>query len=595
MLMVGETAQFRVRALDAAGDPIEPLPHWVRPQWESGGPGTLEISRDGTARALAFAETEVSVSLSGLRARTTVRINPTRLRLSAPVWYITQGVQNRARGVPLIAGRDALLRVFLTGDRPSFYQPRVEALFYRDDALIRNELMEPAFRLLPTEVDESRLDHSFNVRLPGALINPRFTFEIALDRDGAVPLAPGSKRRIPEQGRLRIETVKMPRFDLVLVPIVQAANPNDDVRRWVADVTPESEKLSVARSLLPIHEMSVRIHEGYVTNADLATGAGWGELLGELVYLRIREGERGYYYGALDLQADAIWDGLGQIGYPASVGAADPVTLTHELGHNLGLRHAPCGGATAADARYPYHGGEIGAWGYDFASGRVVSAALYKDVMGYCDPQWVSDYHFTRALGFRRSREAGLMGGGGRSGVAGAGLRLGAGMTGGADGVERSWPAGARAETTPDGPTLLLWGRSGPDGLVLDPAFHVDLPPTLPASEGPYRLTGVGPAGELRFDFRFAMRPLEHGGGHFVFAAPFDPDRDGPLAEIVLTGPGESVTLDARTSRPMALITDRRDGRLRAVLRDWRGSWPRELGLAAGDAEIAVSEGLPLR
>ena len=595
MLMVGETVQFQVRALDAAGDPVEPLPHWVRPRWESEGPGTLEIAPDGAARALAFAETEVSVHLSGLRARTTVRINPARLRLSAPAWYITQGVQNRARAVPLIAGREALLRVFLTGDRPSFYQPRVEALFYRDDALIRGELMEPAFRLLPTEVDESRIDQSFNVRLPGALINRGIAFEIVLDRDRTVPHAPSSKLRIPEHGRLRMDPVQVPRFDLVLVPVVQASNPNDDVRRWVADMVPESDKLSTLRSLLPVHEIRVRVHEGYVTTANLATGAGWGELLGELVYLRIREGERGYYYGALDLQEDAIWDGLGQIGYPASVGATDPVTLTHELGHNLGLRHAPCGGATAADARYPYNGGAIGAWGYDFASQRVVSAALYKDVMGYCDPQWVSDYHFTRAMNFRRFEEAGLMGGGGRGGVAGADLRLGAEPAGEPPGVAWSRPSGSRARTAPSGPALLLWGRVGPDGLVLDPAFTVDLPPALPTAEGPYRLTGTGPAGEIRFDFRFAMRPLEHGGGHFVFALPFDPARDGRLAEIVLTGPGESVVLDAQTSRPMALITDRRDGRLRAVLRDWSGGWPGELSLAPGDAEVVVSEGLPLR
>ena len=52
--------------------------------------------------------------------------------------------------------------------------------------------------------------------------------------------------------------------------------------------------------------------------------------------------KRGYYYGAMQLGDDAIWTGLGQIGYPASVGKPDPVTLTHELGHNMGLRHAPC-------------------------------------------------------------------------------------------------------------------------------------------------------------------------------------------------------------------------------------------------------------
>ena len=508
MLRVGETVQFQVRALDASGDPVEPLPHWVHPRWESESPTMLELDQDGSARALAFAETGLSVELSGLRARTTVRINPGRLRLLAPAWYITQGIQNRNHGVPLIAGRDALLRVFLIGDRPSFYQPRVEALFYRGDALIHNELMEPLFRHLPTEVDEGELTLSFNAHLPGELIEPGITFEIALDRDRTIPHQPGSTLRLPSSGRFPMKPVSVPRFDLVLVPIVQASNPNDNVHGRVAELTSAGERLNMVRSLLPIHEMSVRVHEGYVTSANLATGAGWGELLGELVYLRIREGERGYYYGALDLQESAIWDGLGQIGYPASVGAADPITMTHELGHNLGLLHAPCGGATSADRSYPHNGGAIGAWGYDFANDRAVSAALYKDVMGYCDPQWISDYHFTRAIDFRRSREASLMDRGAGSAEPDASLP-----------EVTTLPEG----TTPREPTLLLWGRVGPDGLTLNPAFQVDLPPTLPTDAGPYRLVGRGPAGELHFDLRFAMRPLEYGGGHFVFAVPLRP------------------------------------------------------------------------
>lgn len=588
MVTVGDRVQYSVLVLDQEDRPIEPLPSWAQPVWETSNPVTLHISRDGSASALDYAETEVMAFYAGLRARTPVRVNPTQLTLTAPSYYLTQGVQNNARGVPLIEGRDALLRVFVTGDRRSYYQPRVEALFFRSDALIHGVAISPEFRLLPTDVDESRLELSYNAKIPASVIVPGTDLVIRLDKDGVVPTTPESGLRIPAEGRVRLDVRTVPRFDLTLVPIKVAADPKGLIYRWVDDVTPISDKLSLVRSLLPISDLTVRQHEGFLTTANLSTGKGWGELLGELVFLRIREGERGYYYGAMLLGEDAIWTGLGQFGYPASIGQADPVTLAHELGHNMDLRHAPCGGAIAADMAYPYNGGAIGAWGYDFERERVVSASLYKDLMGYCNPSWISDYHFARAMGFRLFREALVMGNARTGDVAET-------SPAGTDG----WLAGPVAQggdtysQVTGEKTLLLWGRAGGGELVLDPAFMVDAPVTLPTEDGPYRLEGLGPAGERRFSLSFAPRPLEHGGGNFVFAVPFDPDRDGALERVVLWGPEGSHTLERFGSRPMAMVTERGSGKLRAVLRRWDGTWPRTLPLAAHDAEIVVSEGLP--
>ncbi len=588
MVTVGDRVQYSVVVLDQDGRPIEPLPSWAQPVWESSNAATLHILPDGSASALDYAETEVMASYAGLRARTPVRVNPTQLTLTAPFYYITQGVQNTVRGVPLIEGRDALLRVFVTGDRRSYYQPRVEALFYRSDALIHGMAISPQFRVLPVGVDEGRLELSYNAKIPGSVIVPGTDLVIGLDKDGVVPATPESRLRIPDKGRTRLDVRSLPRFDLTIVPIKVAADPQGLIHQWVEDITPFSEKLSVVRSLLPISDLTVRRHEGFVSTANLNTGKGWGELLAELVFLRIREGERGYYYGAMQLGEDAIWDGLGQFDYPASIGKADPVTLAHELGHNMSLRHAPCGGAIAADMAYPYNGGAIGAWGYDFEQERIVSASLYKDLMGYCEPQWISDYHFARAMGFRLFREALVMGNARTGDVAAAGP----GGTGG-------WPSGP---TVQDGgtyspataeKTLLLWGRAGLGELVLDPAFVVDAPVSLPTEDGPYRIEGHGPAGERRFSLSFAIWPLDHGGGNFVFTVPFDPDRDGALERVVLSGPEGSHTLERFGSRPMAMVTERGSGKLKAVLRDWDGAWPAGLTLSASEAEVVVSEGLP--
>ena len=91
--------------MDQDGRPIEPLPSWARPVWKSENAATLHISPEGSASAVDYAETEVKVFYAGLRARTPVRVNPTQLTLTAPYYYLTQGVQNMVRGVPLIEGR----------------------------------------------------------------------------------------------------------------------------------------------------------------------------------------------------------------------------------------------------------------------------------------------------------------------------------------------------------------------------------------------------------------------------------------------------------------------------------------------------------
>ena len=84
---------------------------------------------------------------------------------------------------------------------------------------------------------------------------------------------------------------------------------------------------------------------------------------------------------------------------------------------------------------------------------------------------------------------------------------------------------------------------------------------------------------------------MEFGG--FLFALPFDPGRDGALARVVLSGPEGSFTLEQSGASPMAIVTDPGTGRLRAVLRNWRGGRADAPLLLDGAAEITVSEGLP--
>jgi hypothetical protein len=116
--------------------------------------------------------------------------------------------------------------------------------------------------------------------------------------------------------------------------------------------------------------------------------------LEELSVLRNADNSKRYYYGF-----EGSCCGVGYVGYPIAVGNADIRTIEHELGHNLGQDHAPCGGMPDFDANYPYSGG-IGTWGFDPCNNSLVDPGKYKDLMSYCGPEWVSDYMYDRVQTF---------------------------------------------------------------------------------------------------------------------------------------------------------------------------------------------------
>lgn len=577
LVAVGDVVAYRLVVLDQNGDSVRPAPAWARPVWTTSNASAVRVSPDGVVETLRGADASVSVSVAGLSASSRLRINPPNLVLSAPAVHLTQGIQRGNGLVPLIAGRQALLRVFVTGDQVSFYRPQVHAFFWQANRLVHSVVMHSESDVLSNFVQEGRLDRSHNAVVPGDVLQPGVTMVVELNRDGSVPLAPGSTVRWPAEDRIKLDVRALPRLDLTVVPVLVASDSSKLALAWVQDIGADSEHLHLTRSALPVGELNVAVREPFTTSVDLTSGAGWGELLTDLTFLHRREGERGYYYGAVALPAGSNWTGLGYIGeFRVSVGAPDGATLAHELGHNFGLRHAPCGGANGPDRGYPYDDGSIGVWGYDFRNSRLVNPTLYKDVMGYCYPSWMSDYHFSKAMAYRLATEASAL-------PDGAGLLNGAGRP-----ESRGWET-----TTRRTKSLVLRGTVGNGMLRLEPAFLMEMAPEWPSGGGPYRLEGYGPAGEPRFSFSFAPTPLEFGGGGFFFALPYDPARDGALTRVALSGPDGHRVLEESGAEPVAVFTDRATGRMRAVLRGWTGEATGSAAVLDGTVDVTVSYGLP--
>jgi hypothetical protein len=121
----------------------------------------------------------------------------------------------------------------------------------------------------------------------------------------------------------------------------------------------------------------------------------WSALLSQLAQVRGADGSQRHYYGFVRVGSFGV-AGIGYIGQPTAVGRDDSEGVaSHELGHNFGRPHAPCGGAAGVDPSYPYAGGRIGAWGWNGQT--LMNPQQFVDLMSYCNPTWVSDYTYRAA------------------------------------------------------------------------------------------------------------------------------------------------------------------------------------------------------
>lgn len=550
----GDVGELTVTVMDEDGQVIPGPPMWAPAEWEVADPSMVRFAPDGSFLALENGEARIGVRSAGLLARTTLLISPSSVELTAPAIYLNQVAQRLDGTVPLIAGRKALLRVFMTGDQISYYEPRAFADFLLDGELIHTAAMG-APHVIPDAVNEKWLFQSFNAEIPGEVIQPGVELFVEMDPDGVVPLSSGSQTRIPAVGTMELNVIELPVHRQTIVPVMADTDPGEQILVWSGNLTLESEWLDFARSVLPIGQMGLTVHEPFYSSVDLGDFDGWLQLIREIRTMRLMENGTGYYYGAFSRANPFGIGGLGYIAFPVSIGLNLNEVFAHEVGHNMNLFHAPCGGAGGPDPDFPYRDGGTGVWGYEPVYGSIVDPDQHKDFMGYCDPSWISDYSFVRALDYRLRTEV------------------------------RNGPA----ETPDPETTLLLWGSAGDGELLLEPAFLVETPVVLPTRDGPYRLQGFGPGGQVRFSFAFTPTPREYGGGDFLFAVPFDAELDRGLGRVVLTGPEGEFVLGPSSTSPMAIITDRASGQVRAILRDWNGTF----ALVDQNTEIMVSDGLP--
>ena len=488
--------------------------------------------------------------------------NPDQVTVSLPMVYLTQSVQTPSRRVPLVANRDALLRAFVTAEEPrGFFEPEVVAVFTGPaGSEVHRVVMTRDANRIPAVVEEGDLELSYNAVIPAEIIAPGVGMVVEVDPEGALPVTAESETRFPDEGSDSLNVVEVPPMLLTLVPVMEVAEPDTSVLGWVRGISADSPEVGLLKHAFPFAEFSVTRRSAHYTSLDLTTESGQQKLLNELNALRASDGGTGYYYGVA-ASVNGFVRGYGLLPGWVGMGQASPVTLAHEVGHNLSLRHAPCGDPNGVDQAFPYPEGSIGVWGYDFGNGSVVSPDQSEDIMTYCFSwPWLSDYNFEKVIDHRAQLAA-----------AATSARL--------------------AASNPPSDMLVLWGGAMDGELWIEPVFSMRAAARLPEARGPYRIRGTASDGQPLFSLDFTPGEDEYGGKHFFFTVPIEVDWEDSLQRITLTGPEGLAYLDQADERRITVVTERGTGHIRAILRDWEGVPPSVLSDAV-DLEVRTTRRL---
>ena len=499
--------------------------------------------------------------------------------------YLTQSVQTYDNSVPLVAGRNGLLRVFVRASAANSVQPSVRVRFYNGGNLVRTSTINAAVASVPLTIDEATLTSSWNLQVDGSLLQPGLAMLVDVDPSNAVQEGNENDNVLPANGNpglLDIRTVSP--MHVRLVPVIQTAR-GDTGRVSTSNLDSFIEPM---QRMFPVTTIDADIREPYTYGGAELTSNGqsaWITLLSEINATRVAEATGRSYYGVVRVGYTSGIAGLGYISTPAAIGwdhqPSGYDVMAHEIGHNFGRLHAPCGGPQGVDSQFPYTGGTIGVYGYDIFNG-LLKFPVLRDLMSYCDPHWISDYNYKAILNFRATNPGAV--------------RL----------------AAASGSTTPRG--LLLWGRIVGGRMVLEPGFEVDAPATLPVRGGPNRLEGLGPAGEVLFSFTFAGDRIadspDPNDQTFAFVVPLSQLRGVELARLRFSAPdgqveqrgtgGVAVPTALRTASGRvrvnwnaaasraALIRDLRSG---AILSIARGGTI-DVHTSSDDLEVTLSDGI---
>ena len=321
------------------------------------------------------------------------------LALEISKMTVTQAVQTDSNGVVLVANRPAFARVYV--ERLEGGTPTVTVkLTVKVGNSVRTRTKTKTIDATP---NNGSLSSTVNFDIPASWLTGNAL--ISAEIEGANTVSKSFTVRTVPDLQIKIVPIDYRHTDGILYNGRQ------------------EDRVSVfVYRTFPIDTVQISYHSDYFFEGDLLdfTGADWIDLLEQITVLKMSENaptEQVYLAQVPIENGGASWfsRGIAGIGWidegsedariavSLNFGRFDPGDLTgeiaaHEIGHNLGRRHAPCGGATGIDPAFPYSGARIGQYGYDIVRKELKTASGFRDLMSYCEPQWVSDYTYKALL-----------------------------------------------------------------------------------------------------------------------------------------------------------------------------------------------------
>jgi hypothetical protein len=536
----------------------------------------------------------------------TVTSGGTTLDLSIDGLYLTQATQEYPNPqVPLVQNRSAWVRVFVKANQSNTVAPQVKVDFKQGATTIGTLTIDSPGASVPTSIDSTNAAASWNAAVSSSWIQTGVQVVATVDPSNAIPEADETNNTFTQSEDVR----NLKQWAITLVPIQTG-----DGRLGVVENGTRSryDWVDFAKRIHPVPDnIDVIIGTTMTTTTILKSDdsdGSWDDVLSDLNAKRSAEGATNrYYYGAVHPNYTSGVAGMGYIPsqpngqYLAAIGwdlgttgtGSFPYVLAHEVGHNFGRYHSPCGNPAGPDPNYPYAGAIIGVPGWDIfaSSNNLKGASAYLDIMSYCSPLWISDYTYVGVLNFRAASPAGII------------------------------VSGTDAGTSPP-EGLLIWGRIENGNMTLEPAFRIPVKNPEPQS-GPYTWEARDAIGRVLASVSFdaaevADVPDNRSVRMFSFVVPLNPDVLGAIRTMQVKAGNQELAQRAVSDAsaadlesavqmqelpehrmqivwdadrfPVLMLRDARTGEVRGFLRGGNAeieAAPRELELRAPDATRA--------
>jgi hypothetical protein len=540
---VGESFSLTAVARDAAGTVLTGRPV----EWQSNATSIVSVSATpgasvATAAAVAPGVATITAT-AGVRSGSvalTVRPRPEAdFAIAEAQW--TQGVQQADGAIPIVLnGNAAVLNVLMSSTSAARAPGRV-VLTLRDsaNAVVRRDTARPAAFSGATDY----LLPPVQFLVPASVLRAGLLWDVQREPAGTDPDADASNDRWPRAGFAPLSTIALPPMHIRFVPVTLTAHAN---ARGDVNTVNVPAYLQTFNRIFPRSAVTTTVGTPLASAASFGTapsGGGqafWLQVLQDIDLARVADvtAREAYWMGVVRPPVGFTNTAFGGFAYISSAFASTgPGTrsstvvqvgwfnnpgqttdlVTHELGHTLGRRHTPCGGASGPDPQYPIPSGTIGTVGHDvyaWAIGQretaVAQPTSIGDVMSYCFPQWSSPYTY---LGMLLARSLST--------------------------VAAASRVALPAEV---GPVLVVRGVVQEGALTVHPAVVIRGVATAPG-DGPYLLELLARDGRTLLSQPLRVTDVDHAPAQtFVASVPLRLVDTTALTAIRVRGPAGAVT-----------------------------------------------------